>query len=52
MECYGIGPATDEEDGPRGYAAHSDQERILEAELTRFVRYQWEVVLSLARSRQ
>jgi acetylornithine deacetylase/succinyl-diaminopimelate desuccinylase-like protein len=50
MQCYGIGPAMDEEDGPRGYGAHSDQERILESELTRFVRYQWEVVMSLARS--
>ena len=52
MECYGIGPATDEEDGPRGFAAHSDQERILESELARFVRYQWEVVTTLAKSKQ
>jgi hypothetical protein len=52
MECYGIGPAVDEEDGPRGFAAHSDQERILESELVRFVRYQWEVVLALAKSKQ
>jgi acetylornithine deacetylase/succinyl-diaminopimelate desuccinylase-like protein len=51
VECYGIGPATDEEDGPRGFAAHSDQERILESELTRFVRYQWEVVNALAKSK-
>lgn len=51
MQCYGIGPAVDEEDGPRGYAAHSDQERILESELARFTRYQWEVVLALAQSK-
>ncbi len=48
VECYGIGPAVDEEDGPRGYGAHSDLERILEAELTRFVRFQYEVVRRLA----
>lgn len=49
MQCYGIGPATDTEDGPKGYGAHSDQERILESELARFVRYQWDIVLSLAK---
>ncbi|MDA1082096.1 MAG: M20/M25/M40 family metallo-hydrolase [Gemmatimonadetes bacterium] len=51
MECYGIGPAVDEEDVPRGYGAHSDQERILEAELTRFARFQYEVVRALAGAR-
>jgi acetylornithine deacetylase/succinyl-diaminopimelate desuccinylase-like protein len=51
MQCYGIGPATDSEDGPRGYAAHSDQERILESELNRFVRFQWDIVQTLARSK-
>jgi acetylornithine deacetylase/succinyl-diaminopimelate desuccinylase-like protein len=48
MQCYGIGPMTDEEDGPRGYGAHSDQERILETELHRFVRFHWEAVIALA----
>ncbi|MBM4192996.1 MAG: M20/M25/M40 family metallo-hydrolase [Gemmatimonadetes bacterium] len=48
MECYGIGPATDEEDGPLGYSAHSDQERILETELARFVRFQYELVKGIA----
>ena len=33
MQCYGIGPATDIEDGPKGFGAHSDQERSLEEEL-------------------
>jgi acetylornithine deacetylase/succinyl-diaminopimelate desuccinylase-like protein len=51
VQCYGIGPATDFEDGPKGYGAHSDQERILESELHRFVRFNWEVVTELARSR-
>jgi acetylornithine deacetylase/succinyl-diaminopimelate desuccinylase-like protein len=51
IECYGIGPAIDIEDAPKGFGAHSDQERILEAELHRFVRFQWDVVLGLARAR-
>jgi acetylornithine deacetylase/succinyl-diaminopimelate desuccinylase-like protein len=51
VQCYGIGPAADEEDGPKGFGAHSDQERILEAELYRFVRFQRDVVLELARAR-
>jgi acetylornithine deacetylase/succinyl-diaminopimelate desuccinylase-like protein len=48
MQCYGIGPATDEEDGPMGFGAHSDQERILEAELYRFVRFNIDVATALA----
>ena len=51
MQCYGIGPATDIEDGPKGFGAHSDQERILESELHRFVRYHWDIVYDLARAR-
>ena len=51
MQCYGIGPATDVEDGPKGFGAHSDQERLLESELHRFVRFNWDVVTSLARVR-
>ena len=47
----GIGPAIDSEDGPKGFGAHSDQERILESELHRFVRFQYDVVLELARRR-
>ena len=50
IQCYGIGPAIDTEDGPKGFGAHSDQERILESELHRFVRFQYDVVLELARS--
>jgi acetylornithine deacetylase/succinyl-diaminopimelate desuccinylase-like protein len=48
MQCYGIGPATDEEDGPKGFGPHSDQERILEAELYRFVRFNIDVATALA----
>lgn len=48
MQCYGIGPATDIEDGPKGFGAHSDQERILESELHRFVRFHYDVVASIA----
>jgi acetylornithine deacetylase/succinyl-diaminopimelate desuccinylase-like protein len=51
MQCYGIGPAIDVEDGPQGFGAHSDQERILESELHRFVRFQWDIVTELARAR-
>jgi acetylornithine deacetylase/succinyl-diaminopimelate desuccinylase-like protein len=50
IQCFGFGPAIDMEDGPRGFGAHSDQERILESELHRFVRLNWEVVTSLARA--
>jgi hypothetical protein len=48
IPSYGIGPATDVEDGPLGFGAHSDQERILESELHRFVRMHWDVVVALA----
>lgn len=48
MQCYGIGPATDVEDGPKGFGSHSDQERILESELHRFVRFNYEVTAGLA----
>jgi acetylornithine deacetylase/succinyl-diaminopimelate desuccinylase-like protein len=48
VQCYGIGPAIDIEDGPKGFGAHSDQERILESELHRFVRFNYDVVLALA----
>ena len=51
MQCYGIGPAVDLEDGPKGFGMHSDQERLLESELHRFVRFNWDVVVNLARAR-
>jgi acetylornithine deacetylase/succinyl-diaminopimelate desuccinylase-like protein len=49
VQCFGIGPAVDMEDGPKGFGAHSDQERLLESELHRFVRFNWEIVTRLAR---
>jgi acetylornithine deacetylase/succinyl-diaminopimelate desuccinylase-like protein len=48
MQCYGVGPAVDQEDGPLGFGAHSDQERILEQELYRFVRFHYDAVVRLA----
>jgi acetylornithine deacetylase/succinyl-diaminopimelate desuccinylase-like protein len=51
LQCYGIGPAIDTEDAGKGFGAHSDQERILESELHRFVRFQYDVVTALARSK-
>jgi acetylornithine deacetylase/succinyl-diaminopimelate desuccinylase-like protein len=51
VQCFGIGPATDIEDGPKGFGAHSDQERILERELHRFVRFHYDIILELARAR-
>jgi len=51
VQCFGIGPAADMEDGPKGFGAHSDQERLLESELHRFVRFNWEVVTDLVRAR-
>jgi acetylornithine deacetylase/succinyl-diaminopimelate desuccinylase-like protein len=49
VQCYGIGPALDMEDEAKGFAQHSDQERILESELYRFVRFNWDIVTALAR---
>jgi acetylornithine deacetylase/succinyl-diaminopimelate desuccinylase-like protein len=51
IQCYGIGPALDIEDGPKGFGAHSDQERILESELYRFVRFNYDVVVEIARAK-
>jgi acetylornithine deacetylase/succinyl-diaminopimelate desuccinylase-like protein len=48
IQCYGIGPAIDAEDGPLGFGAHSDQERIIESELYRFIRTHYEIVEQLA----
>jgi len=51
VQCFGIGSATDLEDGPKGFGMHSDQERLLESELYRFVRFNYEVVVDLARAK-
>ena len=49
VQCYGIGPAVDEEDTAKGFGPHSDQERVLETELHRFVKYHYEIVKNLAK---
>jgi len=51
MQCVGIGSAVDIEDQTKGFGMHSDQERLLESELHRFVRLNWEIVTALARTR-
>ena len=51
MQCVGIGSAIDIEDQTKGFGMHSDQERLLETELHRFVRFNWEIVTALARAR-
>lgn len=51
MQCYGVGPLIDAEEQPKGYGAHSDQERILEEELYRFVRFQYDAVKTMAQHR-
>jgi len=48
VQTYGIGPMIDDEDGPKGFGAHSDQERIVESALYAFLKYQWEAVISVA----
>jgi acetylornithine deacetylase/succinyl-diaminopimelate desuccinylase-like protein len=48
IQCFGIGPGIDLEDGSKGFGAHSDQERILEAELYTFVRFKLDIVQRLA----
>ena len=48
VQCYGIGPAIDSEDGPKGFGAHSDQERILESALYQFVKFHYDLVAELA----
>jgi acetylornithine deacetylase/succinyl-diaminopimelate desuccinylase-like protein len=51
VQCYGIGSMTDIEDGPKGFGSHSDQERILEEALHKFVRLHWDIVVNLAKTK-
>jgi acetylornithine deacetylase/succinyl-diaminopimelate desuccinylase-like protein len=51
IQCYGIGPAIDDEDAPKGFGAHSDQERILEESFFKFLQLNWEIVTALAKSK-
>ncbi len=48
IQCFGIGPIIDSEDGRKGFGAHSDQERILEEAIYQFVRFNYDVVFNLA----
>jgi hypothetical protein len=52
VQCHGIGTIVDSEDGPKGFGAHSDQERVLEEGLYKFVQFNWEVTNALVRSKQ
>ena len=51
VQCIGIGAGVDLEDQSAGYGMHGDQERLRESEFQRFVRFNWELVSRLARSR-
>src|SRR5262249_59140253 len=51
VECYGVGPMTDSEDGPKGFGAHSDQERILEESLHKFVRFHWDIWINQSKAK-
>jgi acetylornithine deacetylase/succinyl-diaminopimelate desuccinylase-like protein len=51
VECYGVGAMVDEEDGPKGFGPHSDQERILESALYKHVQFFWQAVNSIAGSK-
>lgn len=51
VQCFGIGPMIDSEDAMKGFGAHSDQERVLEEAITKFVRFNWDVVVDLAAKR-
>lgn len=48
MQCYGLGPIIDTEDGPKGFGWHSDQERITEEALYRHAKFHFEIVEKLA----
>ena len=48
MQCYGVGPMTDEEDAAKGFGPHSDQERILEEAFNRHVRFFFDAVTAIA----
>ena len=44
VQCYGVGAMVDEEDAPKGYGPHSDQERILEQAVYKHVQFFWQAV--------
>jgi acetylornithine deacetylase/succinyl-diaminopimelate desuccinylase-like protein len=48
VQSYGVGAMVDEEDAPKGYGPHSDQERILEQAVYKHVQFFWQAVNSIA----
>jgi acetylornithine deacetylase/succinyl-diaminopimelate desuccinylase-like protein len=48
VQCYGVGAMVDEEDAPKGYGPHSDQERILEQAVYKHVQFFWQAVNAIA----
>lgn len=48
VQCYGVGAMVDEEDAPKGYGSHSDQERILEQAVYKHLQFFWQTVNSIA----
>jgi len=52
MQCYGVGAMVDQEEGARGFGAHSDQERILEEAVYKHVQFFWEAVTGIAAARR
>lgn len=48
VQCYGVGAMQDEEDPPKGYGPHSDQERIREQAVYNHVKFFWQVVNAIA----
>jgi len=52
VQCYGVGAMQDDEDAPKGFGAHSDQERILEEAVYKHVQFFWEAVTTLAAAKR
>ncbi|HEY4085455.1 MAG TPA: M20/M25/M40 family metallo-hydrolase [Bryobacteraceae bacterium] len=48
MQCYGVGAMADVEDTAKGFASHSDQERILVDAVYRHVEFIWDAVQRIA----
>ena len=52
VQCYGVGAMVDEEDAPKGFGPHSDQERILEQAVYKHVQFFWQAVTAIAGSKR
>jgi acetylornithine deacetylase/succinyl-diaminopimelate desuccinylase-like protein len=52
IQCYGVGVMADLEDAPKGFGAHSDQERVLDEAIYKHVQFFWEAVTAIAGSRK